>query len=145
MTSFPIYDEYDCLRHSYFTLILTLNVPVDRGSSRPTRVEPRLHYVGIARQVRGRCTGSAAHSLFRAIAAHALSAARKIEPRSTHFARVSALGVPLTQTIHTHFAYIDILVHVICDSFSLRVKEKHDQYSRKPIPYSTRIRTASIT
>ena len=77
-------------------LILTLNVPGDCGSSRPTRVEPRLHCVGIEWQVRGRCMGSAAHSPLHAIAARALSAARAIEPRPTHFARVRALGVPRT-------------------------------------------------
>ena len=66
----------------------------DCGSSRPTRVEPRFHCVGIEWQVRGRCVGSAAHSPLHAIAARALSAARAIEPRPTHFARVRALGVP---------------------------------------------------
>ena len=76
--------------------MLTLNVPGDCGSSRPTRVEPRLHCVGIEWQVRGRCVGSAAHSPLHAIAARALSAARAIEPRPTHFARVRALGVPRT-------------------------------------------------
>ena len=75
---------------------LTLNVPGNCGSSRPTRVEPWLHCVGIAWQVRGRCAGSAAHSLLHAIAARALSAARAIEPRPTHFVRVRALGVPRT-------------------------------------------------
>ena len=75
---------------------LTLNVPGDCGSSRPTRVESRLHCVGIEWQVRGRCVGSAAHSPLHAIAACALSAARTIEPRPTHFARVRALGVPRT-------------------------------------------------
>ena len=35
--------------------ILTLNVPGDCGSARPTRVEPRLYCVGIAWQVRGKC------------------------------------------------------------------------------------------
>ena len=76
--------------------LLTLNVPSDCGSSRPTRVEPRLHCVGIEWQVRGRCVGSAAHSPLHAIAARALSAARAIEPRPTHFARFRALGVPPT-------------------------------------------------
>ena len=76
--------------------VLTLNVPGDCGSSRPTRVEPRLHCVGIEWQVRGRCVGSAAHSPLHAIAARALSAACAIEPRPTHFARVRTLGVPLT-------------------------------------------------
>ena len=66
-------------------IILTLNVPGDCGSSRPTRVEPRLHCVSIEWQVRGRCVGSAAHSPLHAI-----------EPRPTHFARVRALGVPRT-------------------------------------------------
>ena len=75
---------------------LTLNVPSDCGSSRPTRVEPRLHCVGIEWQVRGRCVGSAAHSPLHAIAARALSAARAIEPRATHFALVRALCVPRT-------------------------------------------------
>ena len=74
--------------------IKTLNVPGDCGSSRPTRVEPRLHCVGIEWQVRGRCVGSAAHSPLHPIAARALSAARAIEPRPTHFARVRALGAP---------------------------------------------------
>ena len=74
--------------------ILTLNVPGDCGSSRPTRVEPRLHCVDIEWQVRGRCVGSAAHSPLHAIAARALKAARAIEPRPTHFARVRALAVP---------------------------------------------------
>ena len=76
--------------------MLTLNVPSDCGSSRPTRVETRLHCVGIEWQVRGRCVGSAAHSPLHAIAARALSAARAIEPRPTNFARVRALGVPRT-------------------------------------------------
>ena len=67
---------------------LTLNVPGDCGSARPTRVEPRLHCVGIAWQVRGKCADSAAHSPLRAITARALSAARAIEPRPTHSARV---------------------------------------------------------
>ena len=57
------------------------------GSSRHTRVEPRLHCMGIAWQVRGRCLGSAAHSPRHTIAARALSAARATEPRPTHFAR----------------------------------------------------------
>ena len=78
---------------------LTLNVPGDCGSSRPTRVEPQLHCVGIEWQLRGRCVGSAAHSTLHAIAARALSAARAIEPRPTHFARVRALGV-ITQPAH---------------------------------------------
>ena len=76
--------------------MLTLNVPGDCGSSRPTRVEPRLHCVGIEWHVRGRCVGSAAHSPLRAIAARALSAARAIEPRPTHFARIRILCVHLT-------------------------------------------------
>ena len=93
-------------------------MPGDCGASRPTRVEPRLHCVGIAWQVRGRCVGSAAHSPLHAIAARALSAARAIEPRPTHFARVRALGVPRTpkaaralcvgpRTLHgsAHFAW----------------------------------------
>ena len=74
-------------------LLLTLNMPGDCGSSQPTRVEPRLHCVGIEWQVRGRCVGSAAHSPLHAIAARALSAARAIEPRPTHFMRVRAFGV----------------------------------------------------
>ena len=85
-------------------LLLTLNVPGDCGSSRPTRVEPRLHCVDIEWQVRGRCVGSAAHSPLHAIAARALSAARAIEPRPTHFARVRALGVPALITKPAHFA-----------------------------------------
>ena len=79
-------------------------MPGDCGSSRPTRVEPRLHCVGIEWQVRGRCVGSAAHSTLHAIAARALSAARAIEPRPTHFARVRALGVPALITQPAHFA-----------------------------------------
>ena len=63
-------------------------MPGDCGSARPTRVEPRLHCVGIAWQVRGKCADSAAHSPLRAITARALSAARAIEPRPTHSARV---------------------------------------------------------
>ena len=72
-------------------------MPGDCGSSRPTRVERRLHCVGIEWQVRGRCVGSAAHSPLHAIAACAFSAARAIEPLPTHFAPVRALGVPRTQ------------------------------------------------
>ena len=79
-------------------------MPGDCGSSRPTRVEPQLHCVGIEWQVRGRCVGSAAHSTLHAIAARALSAARAIEPRPTHFARVRALGVPALITQPAHFA-----------------------------------------
>ena len=82
--------------YNHLCTFLTLNVPGDCGSPRPTRVEPRLHCVGIDWQVRGRCVGSAAHSPLHAIAALALSAARAIEPRPTHFARVRALGVPRT-------------------------------------------------
>ena len=75
--------------HAYCKFVLlTLNVPGDCGSSRPTRVEPRLHCVGIEWQVRGRCVGSAAHS--------PLHAAHAIEPGPTNFARVRALGVPRT-------------------------------------------------
>ena len=84
------------LSYQQFYWLLTLNVPGDCGSSRPTRVEPRLHCVGIEWQVRGRCVGSAAHSPLHAIAARTLSAARAIEPRPTHFARVRALGAPRT-------------------------------------------------
>ena len=83
---------------------LTLNVLGDCGSSRPTRVEPRLHCVGIEWQVRGRCVGSAAHSPLHAIATSALSAAHAIEPQPTHFARVRALGVPALVTKPAHFA-----------------------------------------
>ena len=75
---------------------LHFNVPGDCGSSRPMRVEPRFHCVGIEWQVRGSCVGSAAHSPLQAIEARALSAARAIEPRPMHFARVRALGVPRT-------------------------------------------------
>ena len=78
--------------------VLTLNVPGDCGSSRPTRVEPRLHCVAIAWQVWERWVGSAAHSPLHAIAARALSAAYAIEPRPTHFACVRALGVPRTHS-----------------------------------------------
>ena len=77
-----------CLGWNSHQSILTLNVPGDCGSARPTRVEPRLHCVGIAWQVRGKCADSAAHSPLRAITARALSAARAIEPRPTHSARV---------------------------------------------------------
>ena len=56
-----------------FKMLLTLNVRGDYGSSRPTRVEPQLHCVDVAWQVRGRCVGSAAHSPLHArLAAHAL-------------------------------------------------------------------------
>ena len=89
------YHPYKSVYRS-FHIKLTLNVPGNCGSSRPTRVEPRLHCVGIEWQMRGRCVGSAAHSPLRAIAARALSVARAIEPRPTHFARVRALGVPRT-------------------------------------------------
>ena len=129
---------------------LTLNVPGDCGSSRPTRVEPRLHCVGIEWQVRGRCVGSAAHSSLHAIAARAFSAARAIEPRPTHFARVRALGVPRTHNAAralcvgprvlrglAHFATralggpcidilfpcIDILFHAIFNPFNLLSKQ----------------------
>ena len=98
--------------------LLTLNVPGDCGSSRPTRVEPWLHCVGIEWQVRGRCVGSMAHSPLHAIAARAPGAARAIEPRPTHFARVRALGVtrthnaaralcvgPRTLRVSAHFAW----------------------------------------
>ena len=81
--------------------VLTLNVPGDCGSSRPTRVEPRLHCVGIEWQVRGRCVASATHSPLHAIEACALSAARAIEPRPSHFARVRALGAPPPRTHNT--------------------------------------------
>ena len=77
---------------------LTLNVAGDCGSSRPTRVEPRLHCICIAWQVRGRSVGSAAHSPLRAIAARALSAAHATEPRPMRFARVRGLGVPRTHS-----------------------------------------------
>ena len=60
----------------------------------PTQVEPCLHCVGIVRQVRGRCTDSAAHSLLGIIAARTLNATCAIEPRPMHFSRVHALGVP---------------------------------------------------
>ena len=122
---------------------LTLNVPGDCGSSLPTQVEPRLHCLGIAWQVRGRCAGSAAHSLLHAIAARPLSAARAIEPRPTNSARVRALGVPRThraartlcvglRTLRgpAHFAAralggpcIDILFHAIFKPFNLRSKQ----------------------
>ena len=42
-----------------FMTTLSLNVPGDCGSLRPTRVEPQLHCVGIAWQMQGRCDGSA--------------------------------------------------------------------------------------
>ena len=80
-------------------------MPGDCGSSWPTRVEPRLHCVGIEWQVRGRCMGSAAHSPLHALAARALSAARAIEPRPTHFARFPALGVPPFIKQPAHFAW----------------------------------------
>ena len=88
------------LQYSGLTIFqfLILNVPGDCGSSRPTRVGPRLHCVAIAWQVRGTWVGSAAHSPLHAIAARALSAAHAIEPRPTHFACVRALGVPRTHS-----------------------------------------------
>ena len=79
-------------------------MPGDCGSSQPTPVEPRLHCMDIEWQVRGRCVGSAAHSPLHAIAARALSAARAIEPRPTHFACIRALGVPALITKPAHFA-----------------------------------------
>ena len=79
---------WNCVRMDTNNLELTLNVPGDCGSARPTRVEPRLHCVGIAWQVRGKCADSAAHSPLRAITARALSAVCAIEPRPTHSARV---------------------------------------------------------
>ena len=84
--------------------ILNLNVPGDCSSLRPTRVELRLHCVGIAWQVRGRCVGSAAHSPLHTIAARALSAARTIEPQPTHLTCFHALGV-----LRTHSA-----AHALC-------------------------------
>ena len=140
---------------------LTLNVPGDCGSSRPTRVEPRLHCVGIEWQVRGRCVGSAAHSPLHAIAARALSAARAIEPRPTHFARVRALGVPRTHIAAralcagprimrgpAHFAW----ARELCNPRACRpmhwypfpcnfqpiqfaIQANHAQYYLKPIPF----------
>ena len=118
-------------------LSLALNVPGDCGSSRPTRVEPRFHCVGIEWQVRGRCVGSAAHSPLHAIAA------RAIEPRPTHFARVRALAVPRTHNAAralcvgprilrglAHFVTralggprIDILFHAIVKPFNLLSKQ----------------------
>ena len=88
----------------FIRIQLTLNVLGDCGSSRPLRVEPRLHCVGIAWQVWERCVGNAAHSPLHAIAARALSAARAIEQRPTYFTRVRALGDP-----RTHSA-----AHVLC-------------------------------
>ena len=70
----------------------------DCGSSRPTPVERRLHCVGIAWQVHGRCVGSAAHSPLHTTTACALSAALAIEPRPTHFACFHALGIPCTHS-----------------------------------------------
>ena len=89
-----IYRDPFLYMNSYILSPLTLNVPGDCSSLRPTRVEPRLHCVDIAWQVRGRCVGSAVHLPLHAIAAHALSAARAIEPRPTHF----TLGVPRTHS-----------------------------------------------
>ena len=135
---------------------LTLNVPGECGSSRPTRVEPRLYYVGIAWQVQGKCVGSAAHSPLHAIAARALRAARAVEPRPMHFAHVRALGVPRTLRGPAHFAWarafcvgshtlqpahlaanalisssMQISTHSICD------QTNHGQYHLKPIPFFT--------
>ena len=152
--------------------ILTLNVPGDCESSRPTRVEPRLHCVGITWQVRGRCVGSAAHSPLHAIASRALSAAHAIEPRPTHFARASAhlasravIAKPAhfawaralcvgPRTLHglAHFAaralggpWIDIIFHAIFNPFNLRSKQI--TYYLKPIPFFNprSVRTTSIT
>ena len=134
--------------------ILTLNVPGDCGSSRPTRVEPRLHCVGIEWQVRGRCVGSAAR---------ALSAARAIEPRPTHFARVRTLCVPRThnaaralcvdpRTLRgpAHFAWYRVLcnprawwpIHwypFACNfqPIQFAIHANHAQYYIKPIPFLT--------
>ena len=136
-SSYPVYSSTFWQRITFGHL--TLYVPGDSGSSRSTRVEPRLHCVGIEWQVRGRCVGSAAHSPLHAIAARALSAARAIEPRPTHFARVRALGVPRTHNAAralcvgprimrgiAYFAtralggpYIDILLHAIFNPFNL--------------------------
>ena len=73
---------------------LTLNVPDDCGSSRPTRVEPRLHRVGIEWQVRGRCVGSAAHPPL-----HAIAARPSISRASVH------LASPVPTTYPAHFAW----------------------------------------
>ena len=140
---------------------LTLNVPGDCGSSRPTWVEPRLHCMGIEWQVRGRCVGSAAHSSLHAIAARAISAARAIEPQPTHFACVRALVAPRThdaaralcvgpRTLHgpPHFAW----AHTLCNPRAWRpmhsypfpcnfqpiqfaIPANHAQYYLKPIPF----------
>ena len=109
-------------------------MPDDCGSLRPTWVEPRLHCVGIALQVRGRCVDSAAHPPLRAIAAHALSAAQAIEPRPTHFARICALNAPRTQNAASvlcmgprtlrgsaHFAW----VRALCSPRTLRPMHWH--------------------
>ena len=112
--------------------ILTLNVPGDCGSSRPTRVEPRLHCVGIAWQVRKRCVDSAAHSPLHAMAAHAFrasahSASRALIAQPAHFAWTRALCVdPRTLRVFAHFAdrvldgpCIDILFNAIFNPFNL--------------------------
>ena len=138
-------------------------MPGGCGSSRPTRVEPRLHCVGIAWQVQGKCVGSAAHSPLHAIAARALSAARAVEPLPTLFARVRALCVPRTHSAAralcvdprtlrgpAHFAWARALcsprtwrpMHwypLPCNfaTHSICDQTKHGQYHLKPIPFFT--------
>ena len=122
---------------SFLTTNFNPNVPGDDGSSRPKRVEPRFHCVDIAWQVQGRCVRSVAHSSPHTIAAHALSAARTIEPLPMHFVCVHALCVP-----HTHSAVCALCVgsctlqpahlavhaltsffHAIFNPFNLRSKQ----------------------
>ena len=98
------------------TEALTLNVLGDCGSSWPMRVEPWLHCMGIAWQVRGRCAGSAAHAPLRAIAAHGLSAACAIEPRPTHFACTPHLVSSALIAQSAHFAWVrtPCVGHIFC-------------------------------
>ena len=133
----PIHARFSSFLHKtnktfwyIFKMLLTLNVSGDYGSSRPTRVEPRLHCVDIAWQVRGRCVGSAAHSPLHAIAARALSAARAIEPRSMHFARVRELCSPITwRPMHWYPLPCNF------QPIQFAIQANHAQYYLKPIPF----------
>ena len=126
--------------------------PLSAERLRPTRVEPRLHCVDIAWQVRGRCVGSAAYSPLHAIAARALSAARAIEPRPTHFARVRALcvGPRISRGLALFAARAHALIsssmqfstHSICDpSKSRPILSKANTI----FYHKVRIRTTSIS
>ena len=135
-----LYRDIFLYMNIYILPPLTLNVPGDCGSLRPTRVEPRLHCVDIAWQVQGRCVGSAVHLPLHAIAAHALSAARAIEPMPTHF----TLGVP-----HTHSAARALCsprtwrpMHwypfpCIFQPIQIAIQANHGQYYLKSIPFLT--------